>query len=352
MKKLIRSKWFLGLITLVIALTLFANYKLTYKGKIEHVTFHSDIELEGILVRPNTPGPHPVIILLHGSGGSYQTYNKWYNRLHGNAFLKRGFAILAYTKRGSGKNNVDYRYFTYKDLMNDGVSAVKFVREQPNIDQNRVGLMGVSESGWFTPEIAAVDGNIAFIINRVSSPFQVTRTIMHEWKLDALAEGFTQQEVEKEIIPFTTRIRQYYIDVVKDSSLVYGPERIAINKKLAAMHQDKRFKKWFISDRLTDYDPKLYTARASNYAYDPLPYLQAIDVPLLYIMGGKDVNMPTSDIVDFLKKFREEEGKRIDIKVYPKAGHYLYRWKYLGIEGLYQEGYLALLADWALEQVY
>jgi dipeptidyl aminopeptidase/acylaminoacyl peptidase len=330
----------------------YVNYKLAFLGSTELITFQSnDIQIEGLILRPEGTGPHPGVVLLQGAGGSHQGYNKWYNRFHANAFVEKGFAVLIYTKRGSGDNNVDYKYFTYKELMNDVVAAVNFFRNQPNIDENNIGLMGISESGWFTPEVAAVDGNIRFIINRVSSPFVVTKTVTHERRMDAKAEGFNEKEIEENIIPLTHRIWQFYIDVANDPSKANGSERVAINEALSEMSKHDRLKKWFTYSSLKEYDPKLYSSRGSNYSYDPLPYLKEIDEPMLYIMAGKDINMPTKSIVEFLNKFKQEANKDITIKVYPDAGHYLYRWNALPIEGLYEDGYLEFLSNWAKKQI-
>lgn len=352
MKKIITSKWFLIPAFLILILVVYVNYKLAFIGATEHITFKSnDIQIEGLIIRPKATGPYPGVVLLQGAGGSHQGYDKWYNRIHANAFLQKGFAVLIYTKRGSGANNVDYTYFTYKELMNDAVAAVNFFRNQSNIDENNIGLMGISESGWFTPEVAAVDGNIQFIINRVSSPFSVTETVVHERRMDAKAEGFTEKEIEEDIIPLTTRIWQFYIDVANDPSQANGPERIAINKALYEMNKQDRLKKWFTYSSLNEYDPKLYASKGSNYSYNPLPYLKEIDVPMLYIMAGKDINIPTKSIVEFLDNFKQEAKKDITIKVYPDAGHYLYRWDALPIEGLYETGYLDFLSNWAKTQI-
>src|SRR5690606_9002218 len=61
------------------------------------VRFHSrdGTELRGRLLTPRCPGPHPTVVVVHGSGpvarygGPYQTF-----------FLMRGVAVLAYDKRG------------------------------------------------------------------------------------------------------------------------------------------------------------------------------------------------------------------------------------------------------------
>ena len=262
--------------------------------------------------------------------------------------------MLVYTKRGSGENKVDYDNFTYAQLLNDARAALKFLREKKDIDQDNIGLMGLSESGWFTPELAYLDGNIRFIINRVSSPFNITKTVIHEVRMDARDAGFTEAEISDQIVPITQRIWQFYVDVSIDPSMANGPERDAINKLLAQVNGDERLSKWFTFSSIAEYDSLRYANRGARYSYDPLPYLQEIECPIFYVMGEKDKNMPTAQIVDFLKSFRAAQNKKIDIKVYEGASHYLYKY---GLEDgpfegwLYHDGYLELLTSWASEQL-
>lgn len=354
LKTLLKSFALLVLILLSSFLIFLKLTIYTFKGQVEQIDCHSDIPLKGVLIRPDSPGPHPAIILLHGAGAKHQSYDKVTFKAHANAFLNKGFAVLVYTKRGSGDNAIDYRYFTYKDLKNDALAAVKFLQNQPGIDRNNIGLMAVSESGWFSPEVAVESGMLRFIVNKVSSPFDVRTTIAHEINMDARDDGFTEQEIEDTILPLTERIWQFYIDVAKDSSLADSPERGQINQELSRLSQHERFGKWFTGGKLSDYDANLYQSRGQNYAYDPLPFLQKADIPMLYILGGKDKNIPTKEAVEFLEEFRKNENKDITIQVYPNASHYLNKWGREDgpWEGLiYVDGYLDLISDWAVKQV-
>ncbi len=351
-KRFLRSKWFLIPITGITLIVIYVNIILSFKGEVEKISFTGhQIQIEGLIIRPEGPGPHPGIVLLQGAGGSHQTYDKWYNRVHANALLKKGFAVLIYTKRGSGNNNIDYSYFTYSDLMKDAVAAVAFFRSQKDIDPDNIGLMGLSESGWYSPEVAARDGRIKFIINRVSSPFSVAGTIVHEEISDARNAGFTDQEIEHQIVPLSTRIWQFYIDVARDPSVYYSEVRDSINTALAQMQRHDRLKKWFVHDELEPYDSLRFAAKGQNYAYDPMPYINALNVPMLYILAGQDVNIPTKQVAEFFKEYKLRQQKDISLKIFPDAGHYLYRWKAVPVEGLYEPGYLDLVANWAAQQV-
>ncbi len=78
--------------------------------------------------------------------------------------------MLSYDKRGDGGSEGDPQAVTFQDLTNDSAAAVAFLRSRSDVIPDQIGLLGTSESGWFTPEIAATVGDIAFIVNRVSPP--------------------------------------------------------------------------------------------------------------------------------------------------------------------------------------
>jgi len=344
------KKWlwvFAILLILIVYLGTQAYYHLIYQGIVEKITFQSgDITLSGVLVKPTTPGPHPGIVLLHGSG--QQTYNKWFYRIHTNEFVRQGFVVLSFDKRGSGHSGGDLRTATFQDLINDGLAAVSFLRSQPDINPDQIGLFGVSESGWFTPEVATKDGNIAFIVNRVGPPLSWKETVLFEFRNDLIDNGISEADIE-DALSLQSRIWQFYIDSAGNESHANGPVRDEINALIADMQKRPGLKDFF--GPLSEYDAEAYVVRASKYAYDPYPFLSKTDVPMLYIMAGKDINVPTEASVHLLEKLKQEQNKDITIKIYPDSGHYLYRWDWLPLEGLYVPGYLDLIGNWSAEQI-
>ena len=346
-----KARWILIGISLIFLgyAIYFFNYHLVYAGVVENVTIQSgDTQLAGVLVRPTTPGPHPGVVLLHGSG-SNQTYGKWYYRIHTNVYLRQGFAVLTYNKRGSGDSEIAYQTVTFQDLIDDGIAAVNFLRSQTDINPDQIGLLGVSESGWFTPEIAARTGDITFIVNRVSPPLPWRTTVLFEFKNELLDEGFSGTELDG-ILQLQTRIWQFYIDAAANGSVTNGPEREAINAILTDT-QNRPGGEAIFEDALPEYNPEIYAAKASKYSYDPSPFLAEIDTPILYILAGKDVNVPFEQSAAALEQLKREFNKDITVQAYPEAGHYLYRWDWFPLEGFYVPGYLDLIGSWSAEQI-
>jgi len=336
------------LLVLLMYAVIFTNYNLVYAGIAEEVTIRSgDVQLAAILVKPDTPGPHPAILLLHGSGP--QRYGKWYYRIHTNVFVRQGFAVLSYDQRGAGSSEGGLITTGFPDMVNDGIAAVELLQGRPDINPDQIGLYGISESGWYTPEIAKRTGDIAFIINRVSPPVSWITTVTHEVKTSLVDEGYTDGEIS-EILELQNRIWQFYIDAAENGSLAASHERDAINMILADTLNRPGGREFF-ENALAEYDPDVLAAKASKYSYDPYPFLTEIDVPMLYILAEDDVNIPYEASLDALEQLKLNFDKDITIQTYPVAGHYLSRWKWMPLEGFYVPGYLDLIGNWAAEQV-
>lgn len=138
-------------------------YEVTYNGFDE-----TPIHAHYILPRTHQ-ADLPCIIIFHGYGGhkkSIAHYMKW---------LIQGYAVMAVDCRGHG-NSPDYSDYTtdrmaswvakgildkeeyyYRKVYVDGVRAVDFVCSRPEIDHDRIAVMGGSMGGGTTLAVAALD---------------------------------------------------------------------------------------------------------------------------------------------------------------------------------------------------
>jgi pimeloyl-ACP methyl ester carboxylesterase len=115
------------------------------------VTFHvGSVRLAGTLLRPAQKGPVPGIVLLAGSGPGPRSHL----RLFAERFAKDGCAALIFDKRGSGESEGSWTEESLDDLADDVLAAVAFLKSQPEINPQRVGVWGISQAGWVIPHAA------------------------------------------------------------------------------------------------------------------------------------------------------------------------------------------------------
>jgi uncharacterized protein len=72
---------------------------------------------------------------------------------------ERGFAVLRYDKRGVGTNNtildpIIWTNATASDLIKDSKKALNVLMKQPEVDPNKISIIGHSEGTMYAPRVA------------------------------------------------------------------------------------------------------------------------------------------------------------------------------------------------------
>jgi pimeloyl-ACP methyl ester carboxylesterase len=93
------------------------------------------------LTLPSGPGPHPVVVLVHGGGATHEMmlgqYEKW--------FSAAGLAVVAFDFRHLGESGGEPRQLVSpRRYAADIDSALRFVRSRADLDSSRVALWGTS----------------------------------------------------------------------------------------------------------------------------------------------------------------------------------------------------------------
>jgi dienelactone hydrolase len=133
--------------------------------------------LAGTLTLPPGPGPFPAVAWVHGSGfrgrDEAQVF-AYYLAL-------RGVAVLAYDKRGVGESAGNYpgeqaSQATLDVLSRDAAAAARFLAAQPEVDRGRVGLVGDSQAGWIIALAAAREPAVRWAIALAGPTVSVGQT--------------------------------------------------------------------------------------------------------------------------------------------------------------------------------
>ena len=314
----------------------------------ESVAFESDgVEIRGTLVKPSDEGTFPAVVILHGSGPESMREPSYH--IIANTIVRSGMAVLLYDKRGVGQSGGDFDSSLYRDFVADAVSAVRYLARRDDIDADNIGLQGNSEGGWLAPEVAYRTGQVAFIFNRAGPPLSWVENVIWEVRNDAIAVGVAEADVG--MIEAITRKRwDYYIAAAKDPSLGSGPLRDAISAEMKHVRETVPGARDALPASLAPFDAETYAADATIYSYDPRPFLEAIDIPMMYTFGETDINVPTARSVAYLETFRREFDKDIDIVVFKGVGHPMANWTGILTAGYVPE-FLDVLGSWCAEHV-
>jgi dipeptidyl aminopeptidase/acylaminoacyl peptidase len=110
------------------------------------------LEIEGILVRPESQGPYPLVVLVHG-GPVWAFRSTWSMYYHYTPLLvSRGYAVLHPNPRGSGGRGREFAARVFGDMggadTDDIVSGIDSLVARGLVDTNRVGVTGGSYGGF------------------------------------------------------------------------------------------------------------------------------------------------------------------------------------------------------------
>lgn len=277
--------------------------------------------LSGVLLKPVTTGPHPLVILVHGAGPGYgDDYLGFVGY-----FLERGIAAFIYDKRGWGESGGEEVWSDVFKLADDAEEVIRFLKSHPAVKPRSIGLIGFSNGGWVAPLAASRFTDVAFVISfsgsGVSPARQETirRCTLARNVLGASMEQIAILEIFWEHAfkflatgKWTAAFESILHTVENDPNLQALPKHAGMPDGLQPIPPLRSREEW---NELGGESPDML--------FDPLPVFTGLHSPLLFVWGKKDSLVPVAEsvkVVADLVQSREE----FTTLVFPEAGHQLF----------------------------
>jgi pimeloyl-ACP methyl ester carboxylesterase len=282
----------------------FSSREVTFNGS-EGAT------LAGTLFTPPTPGPHPAIVLLHGSGrltrDSFGPYPHFFTSL--------GLAVLIYDKRASGESTGAYlpRTTYYPEVfLEDAIAAVQFLQQQDRVDAKRIGLWGTSEGGMLTTQVAARKRDVAYIINSSGFVMPLWEQVLYNIEAQLRADGFSPDDVADAV-----SFQRLAIQVMRTGE--------AWNEYMEAQDIARKKQWWSAYFGSSAGYSSLETIRWQwdhVYSFDPLPALRSVTCPVLGVFGALDTSTPARTVAANMERVLREGGNGdVTMRVFESANH-------------------------------
>ena len=116
--------------------------------------------VHGWIVRPSGPGPHPVLLMVHG--GPFAQYG-WTLFDEAQVYAGAGYAVVMGNPRGSAGYGSAHGRAIKGDMGNrdtaDLMALLEHALEFADLDSSRVGVLGGSYGGFMTAWLAAHEGH-------------------------------------------------------------------------------------------------------------------------------------------------------------------------------------------------
>jgi dienelactone hydrolase len=243
-------------------------------GRKVVVVDHAEVEvhfrcvgtvLVGTLDLPKGAGPFPAVVYVQSSGETtrWRWDVPWVKQIVG-----AGIAFFSYDKRGVGESEGvccpgDQSHFNL--LAADADGAVNALRKRAEVEPDRIGFLGTSQTGWVVP----------------------------------LAVVRSQHRVA-----FT--------------ALVDGPA--------VTTHEEEQWSK--LAGEEANNPPPLTKEKKADIArqlqpsgFDPVPLVEQMTVPGIWVYGRQDRSQPAEKSAATLERLRNKEGKDFTVVLFPRAEH-------------------------------
>jgi dienelactone hydrolase len=125
------------------------------------------LAVPGTLSLPRTPGPHPAVVFLAGSGPMDRDEtvdrNKPFKDLAW-GLATRGVAVLRFDKITHAPRERAEDFTVHHEYLHHAAAAIRLLRQQPAVDPARVYVLGHSLGGTVAPRVAAADPTVAGLV--------------------------------------------------------------------------------------------------------------------------------------------------------------------------------------------
>jgi len=268
-----------------------------YPYGVERITFanyKAGIELSGTLTVPAGDGPFPGVVLVSGAGPHDRNASMMGHKpflVLADHLTRHGIAVLRYDERGVGSSGGEFDEATPTDFASDARAAATRLRNDPRMDDRRVGVLGHSEGGLAALIAADESQRIAFVVMLASPAAPGLESILASTQATALIHGRPRPVIEANLRIFEAIGRI----VIEEDDRRVAEERMrdAIEDELADLDPAVRSALGF-SNAVTTQLIEQFNRPGTRFvlAFDPRPVLKRINVPVLALYGGRDPLSP------------------------------------------------------------
>jgi uncharacterized protein len=296
---------------------------------VEEVMIPSaDAKLAGTLTLPVSPGPHPAVILITGSGA--QTRDE---EIFGFAIFKtiadhltrNGIAVLRCDDRGVGSSTGDFAKAITDDFAADACAQVQFLKKREDIDQHAIGLLGHSEGGLVATMLSAKDQDVAFVVLLAGPAVRGDKVILGQIERMVRGSGATDSTLQEAL-----RMQERVYESVRADTGWAGVRSMLLDgmkKSIGEMSAEQRASSGLSDSVLSArVDAQMSQIRSPWFhrfvTYDPAPDLRKIACPVLALYGSLDSQAPPAQSRPVLEEIFASAGKKnAIIRTFEGANH-------------------------------
>lgn len=289
--------------------------------KVEGVNY----DFNGTLTLPSKEGRYPCVILITGSGlqnRDEELMNHKPFKVIADYLSRKGIAVYRYDDRGWNGDITDSVIVnsTTLDFAIDAQAAFEMLRNHPNIDPTKIGMLGHSEGGVIASIATSKNKDIDFLILLASTGQKGIDVLIQQNEVILRNIKMPEHAVNMQV----SALKQIYKYIEKD----YSDEKITkrmnkwFEKELSKLTQEQRKESQFlIPMERTKFINQLSSNWMRNFLkINPYDYLIKVQQPTLALNGTHDVQVLYQHNLPPIEKALKK-AKNKNYIIYKAIGH-------------------------------
>jgi len=330
-----------------------------YPYNEEDVAFenlNAGIKLAGTLTFPGSGGKYPAVVLATGSGQQDRNETIGGHKpflVIADYLTRNGIAVLRVDDRGTGGSSGNFNTSTTKDFSDDALAAVVYLKSRPEIDPEKIGIIGHSEGGVVSALSASNSSDVAFIVSMAGVFVNFEDVVIEQLLNQQKQQGRNDDDLELEK-NWRTKI--------------YSLARENTDSSTAAK------KLWSLYDGLTEDEVKRLNWPRGRHeaqikqvlnpwwryalALDNKAVLLKVPCPILAVYGELDQQVNPGKNIDVIEEaLKTGSNKDISVKEFPGLNHLFQtagtgsEYEYIRIEETISPVALQAITDWISKKV-
>jgi pimeloyl-ACP methyl ester carboxylesterase len=281
-------------------------------------------KLAGTLTIPQGAGPHPAVLLITGSGAQDRDETIFGHKpffVIADHLTRHGIAVLRVDDRGVGGSTGVRPDVTSADFAGDVEAGVAFLKQQPEIDARRIGLVGHSEGAVIAPLVAAKSRDVACIILLGGSGWPGDKLLILQNEALLRAAGTPDAEIQQHLKAHRA-VHQCLRDGASEDKL-----RAAVRELVQVQWRTATGGKEPDAGQI-DQAVELGLAQLGSpwmrwfLRHDPRESLRQVKCPVLALSGSLDLQVPPKEnLPEVEKALRAGGNSEVTVKELPGLNH-------------------------------